>query len=388
MTKKHARLSASSSARWLNCPGSIEAAERYEQTSSVFADEGTLAHELADRCLSKDKDADSHIGNDIHHYVDDALCSSLYAHGITKIEKDMADYVQSYLDYVRSFETQETILYTERTVDFSHVVPEGFGTTDAAVLNSDTRELHIFDLKYGKGVVVDAYKNTQAQLYALGFHNELGFLSDFDTITVHIVQPRVGNFSEWTITLEELEEFGRWVSERAQLALSPNAPRVPGDKQCQWCPAKADCKALADFTHKVIAMDFDDLTECDTQTLSDDHKRTILENTGIIKSFLDAVHDSVYKKVLDGETFQGYKLVEGRSVSKWSDEAEEQLEELLGSDAYNKKLIGVTEAKKRLGKDVVEGLTFKPKGKLTLVPNSDKRKSVGGDDIINEFDIV
>ena len=135
-------------------------------------------------------------------------------------------------------------------------------------------------------------------------------------------------------------------------------------------------------------MDFDDLTECDTQTLSDDHKRTILENTNIIKSFLDAVHDSVYKKVLDGDTFQGYKLVEGRSVSKWTDEAAEELEDLLGNDAYNKKLIGITEAKKRLGKDVVEGLTFKPKGKLTLVPNSDKRKSVGGDDIINEFDIV
>ena len=140
---EHAKLSASGSSRWLNCPGSVKAEEGYpNQPSSAFALEGTRAHEVADLCLKASCDADVYIGKKV---LDDV------------IDAGMAGYVQEYLDYVRSYETATSKLFTEERVDFSHVVPGGFGTLDAAVLDYDTKTCHIFDLKYGKGVKVDAF---------------------------------------------------------------------------------------------------------------------------------------------------------------------------------------------------------------------------------------
>ena len=143
----HAVLSASGSTQWLSCPGSRKAQEGYEDKSSVFAVEGSRAHELADICLKDGGDAQGLLGEEIMG---------------EDIPQEMCDYVQEYLDYVRSFEGDNTKLFTEQRVDFSNVVEGGFGTLDAAVLEYDTGLCHIFDLKYGKGVSVFAFENTQA----------------------------------------------------------------------------------------------------------------------------------------------------------------------------------------------------------------------------------
>lgn len=371
--RAHAKLSASGSSRWLNCPGSVKAEEGYSNESSVFAEEGTLAHELADTCLKKQKDAEAYVGKKITGKV---------------IELDMARYVQEYLDYVLSHETDNSKLFTEERVDFSNIVPGGFGTMDAAVLDFDSKVCHIFDLKYGKGVEVDAYENTQAQLYALGLYNELGFLDEIESFRVHIVQPRIYNFSHWDISVTDLVKFGKWVKQRAELALTSDAPRVPGDKQCQWCKAKGECKALAKFTEQIISAEFDNLDEVELSehNLSDDKKKTILDNKSLIESFLKAVESSVYEHIDAGGTFKGYKLVEGRSIRKWTDDAEAVLVEKLGDEAYKKSLIGITDAQKKIGKEEVDTLAYKPPGKLTLVPESDKRKAVIKQDITDDFE--
>lgn len=361
--RAHAKLSASGSSRWLNCPGSVNAEKGYPNESSPFAEEGTLAHELADTCLKKSKDAEFYVGKKITGKI---------------IEKDMARYVQEYLDFVLSHETSNSKLYTEERVDFSNVVPEGFGTMDSAVLDFDTGVCHIFDLKYGKGVEVDAFENTQGQMYAIGLYNELGFLDEIKSFRIHIVQPRIYNFSHWDITVDDLVKFGKWVKERAELALTADAPKVPGDKQCQWCRAKSDCTALAKFTEQIILTEFDNLDDegLDQDKLTDAQKKTILDNKKLIESFLKDVESSVFDHIDAGNTFKGYKIVEGRSIRKWTDEAEEVLVEKLGDDAYKKSLISITDAQKKLGKEEVDAIAFKPPGKATLVPDSDKRKAI------------
>jgi len=381
MTKKHAKLSASGSSKWLNCPGSVEAESKIPNKQSIYAEEGTLAHELADICLKKDIDAKVYIGYDV-----------LYApkkSGV--ITEEMAKFVQEYIDYVLAHETKNSQLYTENKVDFSNIVPDGFGTMDAAILDYDTGICHIFDLKYGQGVQVDAVENTQTQLYALGFYNELKCLDVIKSFKIHIVQPRIFNYSSWEITLDDLVKFGEYASKKANEALAPNAPRTPGEKQCQWCNAKATCPALKKHTEDIILSSFDDLNKGENlkyhyDSLSDNELKDVLDNKKLIEDFLKSVEQYIYDRVLNGEKFEGYKLVEGRSNRKWVDNAEEILKNKLGEDAYEKKLIGITAAGKKLKKDEIEQLTYKPEGKLQLVLDSDKRKEIIK--TINYFDKI
>jgi len=405
MTKKHAKLSASGSSKWLNCPGSVEAESKISNKPSVYAEEGTLAHELADICLKNYinscalnndyKSALDRIGEIIECESDEKVIS-------TVVTEEMAKFVQEYIDYVLAYETKNSQLYTESKVDFSNIVPEGFGTSDAAIIDYDTGICHIFDLKYGKGVEVTAIKNTQAQLYALGFYNELKCLDVIKSFKIHIVQPRIYNYSSWEITLDDLVKFGEYASKKANEALSSNAPRIPGEKQCEWCNAKATCPALKKHTEDTILSSFENLNKdeeyefCTDDTkdllvgndndaptqqelypyLNDKQLKLILDNKNLIENFLKSVEEHIYDRLLNGEKFEGYKLVESSSKRKWVDNAEEILKNKLGEDAYEKKLIGITAAGKKLKKDEIEELTYKPKGKIKLAPSFDKRKEV------------
>ena len=376
--RAHAKLSASGSGQWLNCPGSVNAQEEYpEEKSSHFAEEGTLAHEIADLSLKNKCNADAYVGKTVKQ-IKIELDTFKPEHDITQ---EMCDYVQEYLDYVRSYTTKTTTLYTELRVDFSHVVPEGFGTCDSAVLDPANRVLHIFDLKYGKGVMVDAFENTQGQMYASGFNNEIGFLDEFDHIVIHIAQPRRQSFSSWQISVDELLKFEKYVAERASLALSPDAPRVPGDKQCQWCKAKHDCRALHDFTSAVLMADFDDMADFEDspENLSDMEIKGFLDAEKLILAKIKASKGYVEHKLYSGESFPGYKLVEGRSISKWNEDAQEKLEKLFGKDQVFQiveKFVTITEARKKFGPKEIEEYTHKPEGKPTIAVESDSRKPI------------
>lgn len=372
--RPHAVLSASGAERWFGCPGSISAEASYPDKSSPFAEEGTRAHEVADMCLKQGVDAQEFLGKELLGGV---------------VDKEMVVNVQEYVDYVLSFETADTKLFTEQKVNFSNYVPKGFGTLDSAVMDYANKVCHIFDLKYGRGTPVEAFENKQGMLYALGFLNDWEALFDIKDFVIHIVQPRnpIGT-TYYEISVKDLKAFGAKATERASLAMSKDAPRLPGESQCKFCKAKGDCPALATFVQNTLANDFQDLTVEKAEGLSDTQKRNILENSKLIESFIDAVKDSVYQKMIEGESFEGFKLVEGRSVSKWTDEAEEELVKLLGDNAHEKKLIGITAAKKLLKGDEIEGLTVKPRGKLTIAPTSDKRQPVVVADFLAEFDDV
>ena len=372
MAIKHAKLSASGSHRWLNCPGSVKAESDVPDSTSSFAQEGTCAHEVSDLCLRNVTSADTYLGQTIE--------------GV-KVDSEMVEHVQGYVDFVRSFEGE---LFPEQQVDFSPWVPNGFGTSDAIVIAPD--KVHVIDLKYGKGISVDAQNNSQGMLYCLGVYNDYGYLlDDQDTFVIHIYQPRTSNFSEWEITLKDLLKWGEWVKLQADLALSKDAERVPGDKQCQFCKVKSDCKALFNYTQNIIMAEFDDIEALENpDKLSSDQKRLVIQNKALIESWLKSVESSVMALLLDGGKFAGFKLVEGRSNRKWSNEEEAQkilLSAKTEDEVFTKKLISAPQAEKLLGKkdkDLIANLIIKPEGKPTLAPESDKRPAIG--DVSDCFD--
>lgn len=364
----HAKLSASGSHRWLNCPGSIKAEESISDRDSPAAAEGTAAHELAEHCLINSVPAESLIGETFNNH---------------EVTQSMADYVQQYVDYVKSFSGEH---FYEVRVDFSSYVPEGFGTCDALVIQPKEKRIRVIDLKYGKGVQVYAENNSQAMLYALGALEDYNMIYDIETVVVTIVQPRLDHIDEWEISVAELLEWAESVREKAQLCLSDDAPRVPGEKQCQFCKFKARCPEQKQMVeHTMLAM-FDEIEPanlCNADQLSDAELLRAMQNKKLIEGWLSSVEKHITERLEDGTGFKGYKLVEGRSLRQWVDE--DAVLSVLSDNGYDedelytKKFVSVAQAEKLLGKkdkSLIGEYITKPAGKPTLAPESDKRPAI------------
>jgi hypothetical protein len=361
---QHAKLSASGSHRWLNCLGSVEAEAPFKDTTSAAAQEGTCAHELAELVLIEGGSCQAWVGKPL-------IENNQYT-----VEQEMADYIQEYVDFVKTLPGEQ---HYEIRVDFSDWVPEGFGTSD--VISIDNETIYICDLKYGKGLQVNAEENSQGMLYALGAFAEYELVHDIKEVVIIIHQPRLDHVSEWRISVQELLKWGAWVSEQCAIIEEGDAPRTPGEKQCQWCKGKATCQALKSYTEKIIMAEFEELDSPDPTTLNQEQLRNALKAKKLIESWLSAVEGHVKELLEKGEEFEGFKLVEGRSIRKWADEdvAAEQLENLLEDRAYEKRLITPAKADKVLGKSKkgeIAGYIVKPQGAPTLVPESDKRQAI------------
>ena len=369
----HAKLSASGSARWLSCTGSVKAESALPNTTTPYAMEGTAAHELADMCLSD--------GLSPHDYINQHIAG-------VPVDEEMADHVASYVAYVKSF---SGIHFYEVRVDFSEWIPNGFGTSDAIVIDEKLKTVHVIDLKYGKGLPVDADNNSQGMLYALGVLSQYAWIYDITHVVIHIYQPRIKNYSSWSITATELLKWAGWAKQRAEEAIQDDAPRTPSDKACQWCKAKATCKALLDHTHKIIMHDFDELDNVKPDTLTERELKVVMDNAKLIKSWLDAVESHIFDKLNNGEAFDGYKLVEGRSSRAWINEEEtaKVLSEKLSADEmFKHTLISPAQAEKLLKtqKSILEGLVMKSEGKPTLVQSCDKRDAINKANVFDALD--
>ena len=371
----HAKLSASGAHRWLACPGSVKAEDGIPDVTSTFAQEGTAAHELGEIALVGGTDCADMIGMQL-------LENNAYS-----VTPEMAEAVQVYVDVVRYLGGEQ--MYEER-VDFSEWVPDGFGTSDAIVLTEN--KMSVIDLKYGKGHRVEAQDNVQGILYALGAYAGYGYLYDIQTVEIIIVQPRLDHISTWELSIEDLLKKGEWISQRAEMTQDEHAQRVPGESQCQWCKAKANCGALQKFTHDVIATDFDNLDKLSNpDTLTDEELRAALDAKKLVVSWLDAVETVVTQRLAVGEPFDGYKMVAGRSSRNWNDElqAAAVLESALGVKAWERKLTSPAKAEKLLGKSqlgLIELLISSKEGRPTLARESDPRPAVGATDM--DFDVV
>lgn len=360
----HAKLSPSSAHRWLHCPGSVTLEAGLADETSEFAQEGTLAHALAERCLLLGTDPTDYVG----HFIDGM-----------EVPADMAKPVADYVDYVRSIAEGHTLLVEQR-VEFTHWVPDGFGTSDAIVIGDGL--CHVIDLKFGQGVKVNAHRNEQAMLYALGVWQTYSSVYEIDTFVLHIHMPRLDYVSEYTVTVKELLD---WASDKvrpaAQKALSNSFDFNPGEKTCRWCKARSTCRALARFNYELTSSRFDELDEPlevkVPHTLTADEIATLLPRLPLLKQWAADVEEHALSTLAAGGVVPGYKLVEGRSLRQWADEEKAaNLLLTLGCEPYTQKVISPSQAEKALGKakaGQITDLVVKPRGKPSLAPEHDPR---------------
>lgn len=405
----HAKFSPSAAHRWIACPGSLVMEKGLPNTSSVHADEGTAAHFLASECLEQSRNATDFLNCFIVIKQGNASWDKDSAETRTgfNVDLEMSEYVQKYIDAVRS-QAEGNELLVEQRVEFSEFIDSenAFGTADAIIICQD--EIQVHDLKYGRSKV-DAQGNEQLRLYALGALSQFGLFGDFKQARLVIHQPRIGHVSEEVVSLEELYDFAHRAKNTVQMIKAVDEGHSlfneqdmlnPGEKQCHWCKAKATCPALTKAVMNTITGEFDDLSTCDFET---EIKKAVEEVPNqenqllgklyaalpLIESWSKAVAVAVTEKLHNGEKVIGFKLVQGRSGNRsWAnaDEAEQTLKSmrLKTEDMYDLKLISPTNAEKlqkagTIGPrqwSKVESLIVRPEGKPTVAPESDKRPAL------------
>lgn len=372
--QKHALLSASSAHRWLHCPPSAKLTAGATEAPSEAALQGTAAHALAEHKLRRALKQQSK--RPVSEYEDD----------------EMDTYTDDYVAYVleqyeqAKHDTPDTAIYIEQHLDFSHVVPGGFGTGDCLVVADGT--LHVIDLKYGLGVLVEAEWNPQMMLYAIGALALFDALYDIEQVALTVFQPRRENVSTWTISVTELNEWAEHtLKPTAKLAANGEGEFCAG-YWCQFCKIASTCRARAEANLELAKLDFAPPAE-----LSADEVAEVLAQIPELTRWASDVQDYALNQALSGELYEGFKLVAGRSIRKYTDEtAVAEAAKAAGyRDIYKRSLLTITAMEKLMGKkhfsEILGNLVVKPEGKPTLVPVTDKRPelqvSTAADDFTN-----
>lgn len=369
----HAVLSASGSHRWLNCTPSARLELEFENTGSEAAREGTAAHALCEHKLKRALHMRSR-------------------HPVSDYDSDeMEECTDAYVDFVmEQYEAakqvcEDLIILIEQRLDFSCYVPDGFGTGDCLIISDD--RLHIIDFKYGMGVLVEAEDNPQMKLYALGALAVYDALYDIREVSMTIFQPRRENVSTWTIPVEDLKAWAEnELKPRARMAYDGEGEYLPGE-WCTFCRAAVRCRARAEEKLKLAQTEFRM-----PPLLTDAEIEDILAVLPDLTKWANEITAYALDTALNhGKEWNGFKVVQGRSVRKYRDEAAvaEAAKEAGYKDIYRQSLIPLTEMQRLMGKDrfeeILGGLITKAPGRPTLVPKSDRRPAMNVPNAINEF---
>ena len=391
----HALLSASSSKQWLHCTPSARLQEQFPNESSVYAAEGTFAHEVCEYKVKKY----------MKERVKRPQSEEYYTEEIDQITDVYAEFVISVIEEMKR-NGCEPLVMVEEKVDYSHIAPSGFGTADMLIIGRDENGkgvLHIADFKTGQGVFVDADHNSQMMLYALGGLAAYGYIYDIEIVRMSIIQPRLDNISTFECTREELESWGESIRETAKLAYEGKGEQMPGD-WCRFCRAKPVCKACKD---EALSLCREELLDLDEGALSDntsaspeqgENAEPVFKHPGLvpiselaqllptlnrISSWIESVFAFISSEAINhGVPIPGYKVVEGRSKRVFTD-TKGVVDTAVANgytDLYKQQLITLTEFEKMMGKkkfaELLGKYVTKPPGKLSLVPESDPRAAV------------
>ena len=363
---KHAFLSASSSHRWLACPPSALLCAKEADQSSAYAKQGSDAHELCEYLLLKALGHDPPDPTENLDYYDAEMLSCAEGY---------RNFVMEQVEEARKL-SADTLICVEQRLDYSRWVENGFGTGDCVIVADDL--LHVIDYKYGLGVLVsasgeDGTGNSQLKCYALGALDTFGDLYDIRRIKLSIYQPRRENVDTFEMKVEDLL---RWaddiLSPIAKLAFTGDGEFCAGD-HCVFCKVKATCRARADYNMELAKYEFEK-----PAMLNDEEIASILPMIDSLVSWATDIKEFALQQALSGTVYEGYKVVEGRSNRKYSDEtAVARIVQEAGYDPFEKKLLGVTAMQRQIGKkrfqELLGGLLYKPPGKPVLVPTSDSR---------------
>ena len=358
---KHATLSASASHRWLACPPSALLCAEIEDQSSPYAQQGTDAHELCEYLVEKA------LGHDV---TDPTESLGTYDAEMQESAEGYCSFVMEQLAGAKEH-CSDPLVCIEQRLDFSKWVPEGFGTGDCVIVADDT--LHIIDFKYGVGVLVSAVDNSQLKCYALGALDTFGSLYDIRRIKLSIYQPRRGNVDTFELSTEELLKWADEVLKpTAELASAGKGEFHAGD-HCQFCKLKATCRARAAYSLELAKYDF-----IEAPSLNTDEIAAILPQVDSLVAWADDIKAYALEQALSGVRYPHFKVVEGRSIRKYTDENEvAKVVQNAGYDPFEKKLMGITLMTKQLGKkkfdELLSGLVIKPAGKPVLVQDTDPR---------------
>lgn len=381
--REHALLSPSSSSRWLNCTPSARLAENAENKSSVYAEEGTLFHEICEYCLAQwnagvwEPDP---FREELPELKDDHLMHPLFKQEMFKHARNYCDFVMNE-NYNLEKSDGACKMLLEEKVDISEYAPECFGSVDCQLVGHDT--LEVIDLKYGEGVKVYAERNTQMMLYALG---ALKGKPSIKAIRLVIAQVRLNHFDVWEISANDLLQWAdKVLKPTAKKAFAGKGEQKMGD-WCGFCPVKAQCRKQ----YEAVVNDFDKYEY--PELLTEDEICDLIEKIDKYKGWLESVNKFVYDEALRGHKWKGYKLVSGRSSRVITDEEAIRQDLLskkyLEDEIFNIKLKGIGDLEKLVGKKQFSALygqyvRSKP-GNPKLVPDS-----APGDEInpLSDFDI-
>lgn len=361
---KHAFLSASSSHRWLKCPPSAKLCAEAKDEASPYAQEGTAAHELCEYKVLKVTDQKANNPTEHLDYFDEEMdtCTDQYC-----------SYVIEQLEDAKKL-CKDPVVLVEQRLDFSKWFPDGFGTGDCLIVAD--KVLHIIDFKYGLGILVEAEGNPQMMCYALGALDTYDGIYDIESVKMTIFQPRRENISTFEMSKDELLKWAdTFLKPTAELAYNGEGEFCAGD-HCQFCKVKADCRKRAEYNLELAKYDFEMPANLDETEIA-----AILSKVDELVAWANDIKEFALSQAQAGVHYEGWKVVEGRSVRKFTDEtAVADTVTKAGFDPYEKKLLGITAMTSLLGKkkfeELLGGLIQKPPGKPTLVPESDKRPAM------------
>ncbi len=380
-SRSHKKFAASAAERWWNCPGSIRLCDGVEEKPSPYAEEGTRAHEWLELKL---------VGGSVpkHEPTDEML--------------DAIDVFKAEVKAIPPGHWRQ-IVEKQVVVKGTAAGDDIGGTADFAVYREDLRKLWLIDFKFGAGVAVEAKGNIQLRNYDLGLIDTYGW-APIEVENV-IVQPRAfhpeGPVRRETLSIAELYDFRVENEEAVERCLQPDAPLVPGEAQCRWCPAKTFCPALESRALAVAGETFSSVKQItpgslpDPKGLTPDRIGHILAARKLLIDWLEAVEEEGFSLATTGTHIPGQKLVAAIGRRQWDSGEDDKItayklakltKDLTPSDFLVEKLVGITDAEKKIKahaadkKAAAEQFAFLTtkvsSGKLQLVSEDDRRPAV------------